>query len=72
MYLFDVMNSALENLNKWFKANKLSLYVSKRYYSQIPISVWKKVLQIGNEPLQKETTPKFLGVYCKFINVRGD
>ena len=58
------MNSDLENLNDWFKANKLSLNVSKSCYLLFSNSnkCVNNVLKIGNEPLQKESVTKFLGV----------
>ncbi len=63
--LFDKMNRDLENLNDWFKANKLSLNTSKTKYmlfgSKQPEVC--QVLSIGVEQLERVQSTKFLGIF---------
>jgi len=70
--LFSTMNIELENINEWFKANKLSLNVKKTKF----ILFYKKALtksgnvtplnipslQIGNKNIERVSSIKFLGV----------
>ncbi len=62
--LYDKMNHDLENLNDWFKANKLSLNASKTKYmlfgSKQPDQ--GQVLNIGEDNLEKVQSTKFLGI----------
>ena len=66
--LFSTVNSELECINQWFKANKLSLNIEKTKYtlfhkksakneiSEIPY------LKIGTKNIEKTSSIKFLGV----------
>lgn len=61
------MNETLSNISDWFKANKLSLNISKT--KSVLFSKQKTVrandsptLKINNQPISKATHTKFLGV----------
>ena len=65
--LFSNMNHDLTQLNDWFRANKLSLNVSKTNYV-----IFKKksappmpdnILYIGNDKLENVRYTKFLGLF---------
>ena len=67
--LYTKMNIELEKVSAWFKANKLSLNVSKTKYSLFHQTVKKKniptnlpFLQINNINIERNTITKFLGV----------
>lgn len=68
--LFVEMNLELQKISLWFKANKLSLNVSKTKYSifhsqyqkkKIPSTLPK--LQIDNTEIKRDKVTKFLGIY---------
>ena len=65
--LFSNMNHDLTQLNDWFRANKLSLNVSKTNYvifkkrSTLPIP--DNILYIGNDKLENVRYTKFLGLF---------
>ena len=68
--LFETMNEELRKLANWFKANKLSLNISKRKYSLFHSARKRKdipsilpPLHIDNVPVKIEFVTKFLGVY---------
>ena len=67
--LFTTMNTELKKITEWFKANKLSLNVSKTKYSlfhqlkkkkHIPVSL--PFLKLNNIKITRDTSTKFLGV----------
>jgi len=63
--LTDKMNSDLQNISEWFKANKLSLNISKTNYiifSQHHIDT-NIPLQIDSKQISKVNSVKFLGLY---------
>ena len=63
------MNSDLETLSDWFKANKLSVNASKTKYmvfkckKSAEAQTTQPDLYIDNEVLEKVPVTKFLGVY---------
>ena len=63
------MNSDLETLSDWFKANKLSVNASKTKYMvfkckrSVEAQTTQPDLYIDNEVLEKVPVTKFLGVY---------
>ncbi len=63
---FQVMNAELKSLAEWFRANKLSLNVSKTHYILInperPHLPEDLKLQIGNEKIEQKQHIKFLGM----------
>lgn len=64
--LFTKMNEDLKNLAEWYKANKLTLNVSKTKYmlfkgKQIPAH--KLTLRINELCIEQNTNFKFLGIY---------
>ena len=65
-YLYTMMNIELLNLTDWFKANKLSLNISK---TNCMLFTYKKQqdnnidLQLSNCNIQKTNCTKFLGLY---------
>ena len=68
--LFETMNEELRKVANWFKANKLSLNISKTKYSLFHSTRKKKdipntlpPLHIDNVPVKREFVTKFLGVY---------
>ena len=67
--LFEKMNEELRKVANWFKANKLSLNISKTKYSLFPSTRKEKIpnilppLHIDNVPVKREFVTKFLGVY---------
>ena len=67
--LFKTVNQELAHINEWFKANKLSLNISKTKYvlfynryktDDIPLRL--PSLKINNVNIKREKTIKFLGV----------
>ena len=68
--LFETMNEELRKVANWFKANKLSLNISKTKYSLFHSTRKRKdipnilpPLHIDNVPVKREFITKFLGVY---------
>ena len=68
--LFETMNEELRKVANWFKANKLSLNISKTKYSLFHSTRKRKdipnilpPLHIDNVPIKGEFVTKFLGVY---------
>ena len=68
--LFETMNEELRKVANWFKANKLSLNISKTKYSLFHSTSKRKYipnillpLHIDNVPVKKEFVAKFLGIY---------
>ena len=66
-YLYNNINEELDSLKDWFRANKLSLNVSKTNYvifnnKNIIIPDQLK-LKIGDELIELKNTVKFLGIY---------
>ena len=68
--LFETMNEELRKVANWFKANKLSLNISKTKYSLFHSTRKRKdipnilpPLHIDNVPVKREFVTKFLGVY---------
>jgi len=68
--LFSVMNSELENVSKWFKANKLSLNIKKTKFSlfhqanrshnipeELPVLILDRII------IKRDKVTKFLGVF---------
>ena len=79
--LFETMNDELRKVPTWFKADKLSLNISKTKYSLFHYTRKRKdipnvlsLLHIDNVPIKREFVIKFLGVYldennsCKHWN----
>lgn len=64
--LFKQVNKDLENLQEWFKSNKLSLNTSKTFYILFQNNrkaVDKKLKIVMNStPIEKKTSIKFLGM----------
>ena len=70
--LFETMNKELRKVANWFKANKLSLNISKIKYSLFHSARKRKdipnilpPLHIKNVPVKREFITKFLGVYLE-------
>ena len=68
--LFETMNEELRKVANWFKANKLSLNISKTKCSLFHSTRKRKdirnilpPLHIDNVPIKREFVTKFLGVY---------
>ena len=67
--VYRKMNSDLETLSDWFKANKLSVNSSKTKYMvfkckrSVEAQTTQPDLYIDNEVLEKVPVTKFLGVY---------
>lgn len=66
--LYNSMNDNLNTLADWFRANKLSLNVSKTIYmifgnSQIVLNNEPPVLKLGPEIIKRVETTKFLGLH---------
>ena len=66
LHLYTIMNSELEILNDWFRANKLSLNATKTHYMFFSRNRILKQntnnLQIDNTILTRANTVKFLGI----------
>ena len=66
--LFSTVNSELECINQWFKANKLSLNIEKTKYTLFHKKSAKNEiseipdLKIGTKNIEKTSSIKFLGV----------
>ena len=66
--LYQNVNSDLNGLNEWFKANKLSLNVGKTHYmlltnNNTPESITNQYdIKIGMEEIERKKHVKFLGV----------
>ena len=62
------MNTELKNISEWFKANKLSLNISKTKYSLFYSTRYKGIpndlpkLEIENVQIKRNNVTKFLGV----------
>ena len=68
--IFETINEELRKVAIWFKANKLSLNISKAKYSLFHSTRKRKNIQnflpplhIDNVPIKREFVKKFLGVY---------
>ena len=68
--LFQTMDEELRKVANWYKANKLSLNISKTKYSLFHSTRKRKdipnilpPLHIDNVPVKREFVTKFLGVY---------
>lgn len=64
--LYKNVNEDLEILHDWFKANKLSLNVSKTHYmlfSNKKLKPSDQSLYMGKEKIEKKNHVKFLGLY---------
>ena len=68
--VFETINKELRKVANWFKANKLSLNISKTKYSLFHSTRKRKYipnilppLHIDNVPVKREFVTKFLGVY---------
>ena len=68
--LFETMNEELRKVANWFKANKLSLIISKTKYSLFHSTRKRKYipnilppLHIENFPVKREFVTKFLSIY---------
>ena len=68
--LFQTMDEELRKVANWYKANKLSLNISKTKYSLFHSTRKRKdipniliPLHIENVPIKREFVTKFLGVY---------
>ncbi len=60
------MNQNLDSLSDWFRANKLSLNVTKNHdmlYTKSTPSNNVRYLAIGNENISKVACTKFLGMH---------
>ena len=66
--LFSTVNSELECINQWFKANKLSLTIAKTKYTLFHKKSVKNEIsgipdfKIGSKNIEKTSSIKFLGV----------
>ena len=66
--LFSTVNSELECINQWFKANKLSLNIAKTKYTLFHKKSVKNEIygvpdfKIGSKNIDKTSSIKFLGV----------
>ena len=67
--LFYTVNSELEKVSQWFKANKLSINIKKTkltlfhknyFKDEIPLKL--PALMIGNNNIERKSPIKFLGV----------
>ena len=72
--LFETMNKELRKVANWFKANKLSLNISKTKYSLFHSTRKRKdvpnilpLLHIDNVPVKREFVT-FLGLYFLYIS----
>ena len=70
--LFEIMNKELRKVANWFKANKLSLNISKTKYSLFHSTRKRKdipnilpPLHIDNVPVKRELFTKILGVLSR-------
>ena len=64
-HIFDKINNDLNSLEDWFKANKLSLNISKTHYMIFPWQLTKHEnlsLKINNEIINQVNKVKFLGM----------
>jgi len=69
-YLYRSVNNDLESLKDWFRANKLSLNISKTNYvlfrhneTYTPSNL---TIKIGNELIESKSVVKFLGMYIDY------
>ena len=67
--LFYTVNSELENISQWFKANKLSVNIKKTKFtlfhknsSKNDIPVKLPALMVGSNNIERTSSIKFLGV----------
>ena len=58
--LFETLNCEVEQICKWFRANKLSLNVKKTNHTLLPLKMSE--LKIGNTIIIRKFSFKFLGV----------
>ena len=61
--LFETMNEELRKVANWFKANKLSLNISKTKYFLFHSTTKRKDIPNISPPLHIDHMTKFLGVY---------
>lgn len=78
-HMFEKVNSDLEHLSDWFRANKLSVNASKTKYmliSRKPYILPEHLkLQINSDHIERATDTKFLGLHidqCLCWNVHAD
>ena len=73
--LFYTVNSELEKISQWFKANKLSINIKKTRFTlfhknyfkdEIPLKL--PALMIGNYNFERISSIKFLGVMLEHIS----
>ena len=65
-YLYATMNNELLNLTDWFRANKLSLNISKTNYILCTYQKQQETnidLQLANSNIQRTECAKFFGLY---------
>ena len=69
LHLFSTMNTELEKVSQWFRANKLSLNATKTKFSLFHPTSKKRLipndlpkLAINNTNIKRDTVTKFLGV----------
>ena len=67
--LFYTVNSELEKISQWFKANKLSINIKKTKFTLFHKNSFKDetplklpALMIGNNNIERKSSIKFLGV----------
>ena len=67
--VFYTVNSELEKIIQWFKANKLSISIKKtkftlfhKNYCKDEIPLKRPALMIGNNNIERKSSIKFLGV----------
>jgi hypothetical protein len=64
--LYEIMNKELDSLTDWFRANKLSLNVSKTNYmifSNINSKQHAMEIKLTNTTITKKNCVKFLGMF---------
>ena len=60
--LFYTVNSELEKISHWFKANKLSINIKFTLFHKDEILLKLLALMIGNNNIERKSSMKFLGV----------
>ena len=65
--LYESINRDLDSLSEWFRANRLSLNISKTHYmlfGQNPVKITETLsIKIMNEIIEHKQTVKCLGMY---------
>ena len=65
--LYESINKDLDSLSEWFRANRLSLNISKTHYmlfGQNPVKIPETLsIKIMNEIIEHKQTVNFLGMY---------